>query len=196
MGISDNLNEAEAKAAITKAVEEFVLAKAKAAQKALLLEGSYSSEINKLWTPAKASWHVRLKWLLARKVGELKILKDKVFGKPSPFSPKMKKLLRSNPKLALSVLSALRGPDDEMNKKAKARFTAPIRLWIVGERTYARKSYWPELPKVETLTRETARQLKTEALKRQYAEDSHYLSHIVYALETIQMIEGWVDKRE
>lgn len=84
------------------------------------------------------------------------------------------------------LLAALRGPDSE-NPEEKRRFTAPIRLWMVGKEQYG-KFCLPVLRDVTPLTREHTKRLLGEIWDYQ---NMHYLGHIWSALREIQRLEGW-----
>ena len=93
------------------------------------------------------------------------------------------------------VLTALRSSDIHGTQpvwsdvredlSTKAKYTLPIRAWALSDDG---DHGWPLAATAPSLNRESAAELLKAARNADY---SHYIEHIIFALETIMHIEGW-----
>ena len=63
------------------------------------------------------------------------------------------------------IFSVLRGPDDE-DETLKALYTAPLRLYLLGEDAYRNAGYAPDVDTIST------------DLRTPKSSENHYLNHI------------------
>jgi hypothetical protein len=100
-----------------------------------------------------------------------------------------------------AITSATRGPD-VCDEAAKAKFTAPIRLWLHGAEGYNLLGVMPDThEQVTPLSEENIFTLMDEVEAKMEKPNLplskyHYFEHIMCALETIRNAESWVDKRD
>jgi hypothetical protein len=116
----------------------------------------------------------------------------------SEMNPILKEMLESRDlyavKSAILIFSCLRGPDCE-NLEFKKKFSAPIRLWILGPEQYKVMCYYPESPAdVLTLTKDNINTLMSDLGKSDGLHSEmtyHFYSHILLTLQKIKELEGW-----